>query len=224
MSDIDTTTTPRAKRPRPGSPLKFEKPKLATAEVEERIVKAVGIRDEDFLSTFINQVAAVGELGEPSDDHEVNFLLSAIEDIVSNQSNGGVAKAMLAAQFTAMHATIMRLARRFTRTSDLQGQDIIGRLLSSLARASVAQYEALNRLHTGVTVGHVSVSQGGQAIVGSNVTQNQGDAAKQKTAPPQPLLTDAKEVPMPVIENSLEPVAVPAPRARDSDPNAPRKQ
>lgn len=105
------TTTPRAKRPRRGSPLEFEKPKLSTADVEDRIVKAAGIRDPDFLSAFINQVAAVGELGEPSDDHEVNFLLSAIEDILSNQSNGVAAKAMLAAQFTVVHVVIMQLSR-----------------------------------------------------------------------------------------------------------------
>jgi hypothetical protein len=197
MSDTETTAKPRVKRSRPGSPLEFEKPKLSTANVEDRIVKAVGIKDPDFLNAFINQVAAVGELGEPSDDHEMNFLLSAIEDILSNQSNGGAAKAMLAAQYTAVHAVIMRVARRFTRTADLQCQDIIGRLLSSLARTSVAQYEALNRVHAEVNVGHVSVNEGGRAIVG-NVTQNQQEPSVHK--PPQPLLTDAKAVPMPLME------------------------
>lgn len=72
MSDTKTTTTPRAKRSRPGSPLEFEKPKMSCVETEERLVRAVGIRDPDFLSTFINQVVAVGDLGEPSDDHEIN--------------------------------------------------------------------------------------------------------------------------------------------------------
>ena len=103
MSDIKTATTPRAKRPRPGSPLIFEKPKVSCAKTEERLVKAVGTDDPDFLSSFINQILAVGELGQPSDDHETNFLLSAIEDILSNQSNGRAATAMLAAQYTAMH-------------------------------------------------------------------------------------------------------------------------
>jgi hypothetical protein len=217
MPDTKTTTAPRAKRSRPGSPLEFEKPKMSCAETEERLVRAVGIRDPDFLSTFINQVVAVSDLGEPSNDHEINFSLSAIEDIVSNQSNGGVAKAILAAQYTAVHAAIMRVSRRFTRTSDLQCQDIIGRLLSSLARTSVAQYEALNRVDTGVTVGHVSVNQGGQAIVGS-VTQNQQEPATQKTAPPQPLIADAKTIPMPIIEESEERVPVPVWRTQESKP------
>jgi hypothetical protein len=188
---------------------------MSCVETEERLVRAVGIRDPDFLSTFINQVVAVGDLGEPSDDHEINFLLSAIEDIVSNQSNGGVAKAILAAQYTVVHAAIMRVSRRFTRTSDLQSQDIIGRLLSSLARTSVAQYEALNRVPTGVSVGLVAVNQGGQAIVGS-VTHNQQAPAKEKAVPPQPLLADAKTVPMPILEESDNRVPVPVSRTEES--------
>src|ERR1041385_1323942 len=108
--------TPRAKRPRPGAPpLEFEKPKVSNAEDNERLVRALGVDDPDFLGTFINQIAAVGELGRPSDDHETSFLLSAIEDIVGGQSKGGVAKAMLAAQCAAMHGVIMSVARRFSR-------------------------------------------------------------------------------------------------------------
>ena len=216
MSDTKTTTTPRAKRPRPGSPLEFEKPKMSYAETTARLVKAVRTDDPDFLSTFINDVVAVGEVGEASDDRETNFSLSVIEDILSNQSNGAVAKAMLAAQYTAVHAAIMRVARLFTRVIDPQYQYMIGRLLSSLARTSVAQYEALNRLHTGVTVGHVSVNDGGQAIVGS-VTQNQQEPMTQ-TAPATPLLSDAIGIPMPKIEESKERVPIPVSHTEDSGP------
>ena len=125
-------------------------------------------------------------------------------------------KQMLAAQYTAAHAAIMRVARLFTRVVDLQYQDMIGRLLSSLARTSVAQYEALNRLHTGVTVGHVSVNDGGQAIVGS-VTQNQQGPMTQ-TAPATPLLSDAIGIPMPKIEESKERVPIPVSHTEDSGP------
>ena len=58
-------------------------------------------RDEIFWAFLSTKWSRLGELGDPSDDLETSFLLSAIEDIVSNQSNGGVAKAMLAAQYTA---------------------------------------------------------------------------------------------------------------------------
>ena len=99
------------------------------------------------------------------------------------------------------------ISRLFTRTSDLERQEILGRLLSSLARTSVAQYEALNRLYASVSVAHVSVNEGGQAIVGS-VTHNE-ESATQSTAAPQPLLTEADAVPMPMIEECEERVPVP---------------
>jgi hypothetical protein len=217
MSDIKPTTSQWAKRPRPGSPLKFANPKMSYAETQDRLAKAIGTQDRDLLGTFINQVVAVGDLGQPSSDLEVNFSVSAIEDILSNQSNGGVAKAMLAAQYTAVHTMIMTLARRFTRiVAEPEQLEIIVRLVASLARTSVAQYEALNRVLAGVTVGHVSVNEGGQAIVGS-VTHNQGDAATQENPALQPLLTDAKTVPMPIIEEREERVPAPVSRTEESN-------
>ena len=215
MSDLANTAIPRAKRPRPGRPLKFEKPKMSYANTEERLVKAVRVEDPDFVSHFINQVVAVGELGKPSDDHETTFLLSAIEDILSNKSNGGASKAMLAAQYAAVHVAVMTVSRRFMHMVDLGSLDAVGRLLSSLARTSVAQYEALNRLQTGdVNVGHVSVNEGGQAIVG-NVTHNQQEPATEATTPPRPLLSDAKAVPMPTIEQCEQRVPVPVRRTKE---------
>jgi hypothetical protein len=187
---------------------------VSTADDNERFVRALGIDDPDFLSTFINQVVAVGKLGEPSDDHDTAFLLSAIEDIISNQSKGGVAKAMLAAQYAATHAVIMRVSRRFTRHIDLVSQDVIGRLLSSLARTSVAQYEALNRIHGEVNVGHLSVNDGGRAILG-NVTHNQQQET-QKSMPQQVLLEDAKTVPMPLMNEPKEWDAVVISRTEES--------
>jgi hypothetical protein len=209
-----TTTIPRAKRPRPGRPVNFEKPKMSYADTEDRLVKAVRVEDQDFLSHFINQVAAVGELGKPSDDHETTFLLSAIEDMLSNESNGGAARAMLAAQYAAVHVAVMTVSRRFRHMTDLESLDLTGRLLSSLARTAVAQYEALNRVDTGgVNVGHVSVNEGGQAIVG-NLTHNQQSPAMEEIAP-RPLLSDAKAAPMPTIEQCEQRVPVPVSRTEE---------
>jgi hypothetical protein len=56
---------------------------MSYADIEGRLADAVGTKDRDLLGIFINQVVAAGELGDPSDDLEVNFLLPAIEDILS---------------------------------------------------------------------------------------------------------------------------------------------
>jgi hypothetical protein len=57
----------------------------------------------------------------------------------------------------------------------------------------------------------VSVEEGGQAIVG-NVTQSQREPAPEKVAASQPALTDARIVPMPIIEERTERVRVPLER------------
>jgi hypothetical protein len=78
--------------------------------------------------------------------------------------------------------------------------------------------EALKRYRTGgeqkVTVQHVSVGEGGQAIVG-NVTQAAREAVQQKPADKTHTLTDARQAAMPIIDN---PERVPAPvRRRQKD-------
>ena len=124
---------------------------------------------------------------------------------------------MLAAQYTAVHAMIMTLGRRFSRiVAEPERLEIIVRLVGSLARTSVAQYEALNRVHVGVTVGHVSVNEGGQAIVGS-VTHNQQEPATQNAGTRQLLLADAKTVPMPIIEDGDERIPAPVSRTEESN-------
>jgi hypothetical protein len=77
------------------------------------------------------------------------------------------------------------------------------------------QLEAINRLESGgeqkVTVQNVSVSEGGQAIVG-NVTQG----AREKPAEKTPSLTDARQAAMPIIGTpAFSPV--PAKRSRNND-------
>jgi hypothetical protein len=88
--------------------------------------------------------------------------------------------------------------------------------LGKLIRTFTALVEALRRRRNGgnpsVSVGHMSISDHAQAIVG-NTTQIQGEAAPDEAAPSPPLPVDAKAVPMPSVENK-EPVPVPESRAR----------
>lgn len=179
-------------------------------------MKAVRTDDPDFLSTFINDVVAVGEVGEASDDRETNFSLSVIEDILSNQSNGAVAKAN--ARSTIHRGTCRNYESGASlyphRRPSISGHDwppveqpgpnICGAIRSPQPSSH------------GVTVGHVSVNDGGQAIVGS-VTQNQQEPMTQ-TAPATPLLSDAIGIPMPKIEESKERVPIPVSHTEDSGP------
>jgi hypothetical protein len=78
---------------------------------------------------------------------------------------------MLATQMAAVHMASMTFARRLAGVENIPQQDSASNAFNKLSRTFAAQMEALKRYRTGgeqrVTVRHVSVHQGGQAIVGS---------------------------------------------------------
>ena len=92
---------------------------------------------------------------------------------------------------------------------------IAPRTLNKLARKFIDQMEALQRYRSRVdqkvTVQNVSVSEGGQAIVG-NVTQKAHNDSKAKAATAPAAITDARALPMPIVEQSELRVSAPAKR------------
>ena len=78
---------------------------------------------------------------------------------------------MLAAQMAAVHIATMTFARRLNHVENIPQQDSAARAFNTLARTFTAQMEALKRYRTGgeqkVTVQHVTVNEGGQAVVGN---------------------------------------------------------
>jgi ABC-2 type transport system permease protein len=126
-------------------------------------------------------------------------------------------ESMLAAQMAGIHIATMTMMRRLTHAELIDQQNSAERALNKLARTFALQMEALKRYRTGgeqrVTVQHVSVSQGGQAIVG-NVTQGSRESTADKVSS-VPQLTHAKEAPMTVLgAEARTPEPVGAPRRR----------
>ena len=110
----------------------------------------------------------------------------------------------------------MRMMQRLANADNIPRLDSTERALNKLARTFAAQVEALKRYRTGgeqtVTVQHVSVSDGGQAIVG-NVTQASRETAAEQVAKTAPQLTHAKEAAMTILgAEANEPTAVAVPR------------
>ncbi len=85
----------------------------------------------------------------------------------------------------------LTFARRLAHVETLPKQDSAERALNKLARTYATQMAALKRYRTGgeqkVTVQHVSVREGRQAIVG-NVTQAAREIAPEKPANASPAL------------------------------------
>ena len=110
----------------------------------------------------------------------------------------------------AVHISTMTFARRLAHVDTIPQQDSAERAFNKLTRTYTSQMEALKRYRTGgeqkVTVQHVTVGEGGQAIVG-NVTQERREGAPTNSAAPL-ALEDKKMVAMPTIEERMKvPVA-----------------
>jgi hypothetical protein len=78
----------------------------------------------------------------------------------------------------AVHMATMTLAGRLAQVENIPQQDSAERAFNKLTRTFATQMEALKRYRTGgeqkVTVQHVSVSEGGQAIVGNGIRGSPG--------------------------------------------------
>src|ERR1700704_652038 len=159
------------------------------------------------LRTLISWMALLPQLAPASTpanqirERGVNFIVSLVKGI----KPGDQIEAMLAAQMTAVHIATMRFAARLAKVENIPQQDSAERAFNKLARTFATQMEALKRYRTGgeqkVTVQHVNVGEGGQAIVG-NVTQRPNESVPDKTSISQPALGAPKDVAMPILEES----------------------
>ncbi len=124
-------------------------------------------------------VAAYWGQGKSVDESGLNFMLAVVKGVEPRDQ----VEAMLAAQMAAVHMATMTLARRLAHVENIQQQDSAERAFNKLARTFAAQVEALRRHRTGgeqkVTVEHVTVNEGGQAIVG-NVSHGGRGASKNR--------------------------------------------
>ena len=120
-------------------------------------------------------------MGQTVDNQRLNFLLAVIKGIAPRDQ----VETMLATQMAAVHMLTMSCVRGFLNAETVLQQDFPERALNKLSRTFAAQMEALKRHRsTGeqkVTVEHVTVNEGGKAIVG-NVTHG-GQPLPEKLEP-----------------------------------------
>jgi hypothetical protein len=193
-----------------------EVPEISPDHPEEAIghillMEALGGADQDFVHGLLGQLANAGSQGRQIDERGLNFMLSVVKGIQPKDQ----IEAMLAAQMVAVHMATMTFARRLQHVDNIPQQDSAERAFNKLARTYATQMEALKRYRTGgeqkVTVQHVSVQEGGQAIVG-NVTHSSRETTPTTVATSPLALTNAGDVPMPIIEEAKERVRIPARR------------
>jgi hypothetical protein len=177
-----------------------------------RIMEMLGTTDLDFAKGIYAQLISASYRGDGRyDAGGLFFSLAAIK----GKKPKDQFQTMLAVQATVTHVLTMKHASQLAQADHLAIQDSAERAYNKLARTFLMQVEALNRLETGgeqkVTVQNVSVSEGGQAIVG-NVNQGAREEPVEKT----PALTDARQAAMPIIGTSAF-SPVPVKRSRNND-------
>jgi hypothetical protein len=142
------------------------------------LMEALGTSDPDFFGPLLTQLAKAATQGENVDERAINFMVSVIKGVQPKDQ----LETMLAMQMAAVHMLTMDFARRLNNVANIPQQDSAERTLNKLARTFAAQVEAFKRYRSGgeqrVTVEHVTVNEGGKAIVG-NVT-NRGASSAQK--------------------------------------------
>jgi hypothetical protein len=147
------------------------------------LMEALGTTDPDFLDGILCQLVNVGRRGGKADERGLNFMLSVIKGVKPRDQ----VETMLAAQMAAVHTATMTLARRLGHVETIPQQDSAERAFNKLARTFAAQVEALKRYRSRgdqtVRVEHVTVKEGGQAIVG-NVNHGGRGSHKNEEATP----------------------------------------
>jgi hypothetical protein len=154
------------------------------------IAEAINSRSQPFVEGLFNQLANASASGGKANEQDLNFMISVVASIKPKEE----IEAMLGAQMAAVHMASMTFARRLANAETLEQRDSAERTFNKLTRTFAAQVEALKRYRTGgeqkVTVEHVTVNSGGQAIVG-NVTRGKVTGGQELTA-----LASANEKPL----------------------------
>jgi hypothetical protein len=137
------------------------------------LMDALGTLDPAFFATFVAQVTNASDAKE-GPATAANAALAFVRGIKPRDET----ETCLAAQMYATHSAAMVFARRLNNVGTIPQQDSAINGFTKLTRTYAAQLEALKRYRSSgeqkVTVQHVTVSDGGQAIVGGTVTAGGG--------------------------------------------------
>jgi hypothetical protein len=178
-----------------------------------RFMKAFGSQDPDFVFELIRQVANTTSNSRCSDEQGIKFMMSVISGLKPRDQT----EAMIGAQMAAVHSAMMTAANRLAHAETPAEMDSAERAVNKLGRTFVALVETLNRYQNGggqnVVVQHMSIVEGGPAIVG-NLTRSARKSKPRKTTKKMPALIDGRQPAAEIIQESMRvkvPLERPAP-------------
>ena len=158
--------------------------------------EAFGSQDPDLVYGLFMQLAHASTRFH--DGEGINSILAAIRNIHPRDAN----EAMLEGQIAAVNMILMNYIDELARLRGTPQQEMAERAVNKLARTFATLVGALKHYRSGgeqkLTVRHVSVNDGGQAIVGT-VNQAPRDVLPEKTPNATPALTDARQTEMEIV-------------------------
>ena len=170
------------------------------------LMQAIGTTDPAFYAGLIGHLVDASNENGPS-EQGANFMLSVVKGIQPRDQ----VETMLAAQMAAVHIASMTFARRLAQVENIPQQDSAERAFNKLTRTFAAQMSALKEYRSKgeqkMTVQHVHVAEGGQAIVGNVNAQPEGAGARKKVEEQPHALAYAPGIAMPCqVETERETV------------------
>ena len=173
----------------------------ADAGEAKKHMRTFGTKSPDFFYGLLQQIVNAGSKGTYPDEQGIKFILGFI---TGNKPRDEM-EATLLAQIGACQVATMRMANRLAHAETLQEQDSAERAFNKLARTSAALVETFQRYRAAsehkIIVQHVSVNDGGQAIVG-NVTPPARRMALKKGERVTPALAEARRTAIQVADRS----------------------
>ena len=137
------------------------------AEYDSLLINVAGTADSDLTCYLVGQAADAIQRTEKPQADILNKAVAALAGIGPRDELEG----MLAVQMLAVHHLAMECMKRARRSQPIEGMNYHINCATKLQRTFVAQVETLNRYRgkgqQKVTVEHVHINKGGQAIVGA---------------------------------------------------------
>lgn len=137
------------------------------------LTKALAMSDRGMLLGYMGMVAGYAADNGKIDEDRVNFIVQ----FVATMKPRDPAETLMLTQMVAVQYLTMMFASRLGRVSDLRSCDFYERSVNKLARTYAAQMTTLKQYRSDgkqkIVVKHVTVNEGGQAIVG-DVTHGGG--------------------------------------------------
>jgi hypothetical protein len=192
-----------------------KKPEVEVHDLSKRrgALKAIGgSMSDDWNNIVANQTIQTVWL-RSSDAEQIRRQRHAAVDALIGIKPGDELEGMIAAQLVACHNASMECYRRAAlRDQTFEGQQEYLNQANKLSRSYTVLLDALNR-HRGkgqqkVTVEHVHVHEGGQAIVGNVESRGGGFAPKAKDQPHA--LAHAPGTTMPSTDPPRDAVPIPS--------------